>query len=168
MVSMCAHILCKCQAHTPKSPHPQFYTAGVEALKLPEEGTVRSAGYFLSSFINISRDPVGGSLQPVVAHNAETLVKTLMFCICKYWFTVNFNAVATHLSVLMGHLFKNFDWPNAIGDYTRIESYYLIIPVGHIPSLFIHLDWRKCQPITVLNAVSCLKVPWDKHINGCS
>ncbi|XP_063872317.1 importin-13-like isoform X2 [Scylla paramamosain] len=60
---------------------PLFHL-GVEALKLPEEGTVRSAGIFLAAFINMSRDPAGGSLQPVVAHNAETLVKTLMFCIC--------------------------------------------------------------------------------------
>lgn len=69
--------------------HPiHFYRAGIEALKLPEEGTVRSASYFLSNFINMSRDPAGGSLQPVVAHNAETLVKTLMFCICKCFYLV--------------------------------------------------------------------------------
>lgn len=66
----------------------RFHLAGIEALKLPEEGTVRSASYFLSNFINMSRDPAGGTLQPVVAHNAETLVKTLMFCICKCLFTV--------------------------------------------------------------------------------
>ncbi|KAK7073770.1 hypothetical protein SK128_019341 [Halocaridina rubra] len=60
---------------------PLFHL-GVEALKLPEEGTVRGAGHFLASFINLSRDPNGGCLQPVVAHNSETLVRTLMFCIC--------------------------------------------------------------------------------------
>lgn len=63
----------------------QFTTpTGVEALKLPEEGTVRSAGHFLASFIVLSRDPNGGCLQPVVAHNTETLIRTLMFCICMY------------------------------------------------------------------------------------
>lgn len=60
---------------------PLFHL-GVEALKLPEEGTVRAAGQFLASFINLSRDPNVGCLQPVVAHNTETLVRTLMFCIC--------------------------------------------------------------------------------------
>ncbi|XP_047488672.1 importin-13-like [Penaeus chinensis] len=60
---------------------PLFHL-GVEALKLPEEGTVRSAGHFLSSFILLSRDASIGCLQPVVAHNTETLLRTLMFCIC--------------------------------------------------------------------------------------
>lgn len=60
---------------------PLFHL-GVEALKLPEEQTVRGAGYFLSSFIVLSRDPNGTALQPVVAHNSETLVRTLLFCIC--------------------------------------------------------------------------------------
>ncbi|KAG7165557.1 Importin-13-like [Homarus americanus] len=60
---------------------PLFHL-GVEAIKLPEEGTARSAGHFLAGFINLSRDPAGGCLQPVVAHNTETLVRTLMFCIC--------------------------------------------------------------------------------------
>ncbi|KAK4310687.1 hypothetical protein Pmani_017765 [Petrolisthes manimaculis] len=60
---------------------PLFHL-GVEALKLPEEGTVRSAGHFLASFVNVSRDPAGGSLQPIVAHNTDALVKTLMYCIC--------------------------------------------------------------------------------------
>lgn len=64
-------------------------STGVEALKLPEEGTVRSAGHFLAGFINLSRDPTGGCLQPVVAHNTETLVRTLMFCICMYILFIN-------------------------------------------------------------------------------
>lgn len=63
---------------------PKLCLTGVEALKLPEETTVRSAGHFLASFIVLSRDPNGGCLQPVVAHNSETLVRTLMFCICMY------------------------------------------------------------------------------------
>lgn len=63
-----------------------FCILGVEALKLPEEGTVRSAGHFLSSFILLSRDASIGCLQPVVAHNTETLLRTLMFCICMYIF----------------------------------------------------------------------------------
>ncbi|CAL4066071.1 unnamed protein product, partial [Meganyctiphanes norvegica] len=68
---------------TAQSHHlaPLFHL-GIEALKLPEEQTVRGSGYFLSSFIVLSRDPNGTSLQPVVAHNSETLVRTLLFCIC--------------------------------------------------------------------------------------
>ncbi|XP_076054811.1 importin-13-like protein cdm isoform X2 [Oratosquilla oratoria] len=60
---------------------PLFHL-GVEALKLPEDSTIKWAGQFLSSFVLLSRDPSCAGLHPIVSHNIETLVRTLMFCIC--------------------------------------------------------------------------------------
>ena len=66
------------------------------ALKLPEEISVRDAGSFLSAFIVYSREVNGGHFQPIVQHNIEHLVRTLLYSICKYFlihftifFTVN-------------------------------------------------------------------------------
>lgn len=57
--------------------------SGMEALKLPEECTVKGASTFLSTFIVFSRDPNGTQFQHIVTRNVENLLRTLCYCICK-------------------------------------------------------------------------------------
>ena len=57
------------------------------------------------------------------------------------------------------HHFKSF--------FKDLESCYWIMPISHVPSLFIHLDWLKWQPITVMKYINCLKTLQGKHITTC-
>lgn len=59
----------------------------MEALKLPEEHTVKASSSFLTCFIAFSRDPkVGTHYHTIVSHNVDHLVRTLCYGICKYIF----------------------------------------------------------------------------------
>ncbi|KAL7639589.1 UNVERIFIED_CONTAM: hypothetical protein RMT77_010090 [Armadillidium vulgare] len=83
---------------------PSIFNLGMEALKLPEESTVKSASIFFSCFIVCSRDQNGISFQQVVSHNVENLLRTLCFCICnspRHSLT-SFSDVLTSLCKLYG------------------------------------------------------------------
>ena len=58
--------------------------AGLEALSLPEDGTIKAASSFLSHFLALSRDSKGAMYEPVVRQNTEHFLRTLITCICEY------------------------------------------------------------------------------------
>jgi len=88
--------LCKKVFHllSPHQLHTTFMLA-IEALKLPEEGSVKSASSFLSHFLNLCRDHKGVMYKPIIHQNTEHFVRTLMSVICKYIFTY-FRNILTH------------------------------------------------------------------------